>query len=123
MAKVVSACKLARLRIIGIRSRWHGESESADRKGLRDGLVSHHRDAVGEAQHATHCTTKRVSCNPDVGVGIHLGHVGEELAPGLIVAVLLAESLDDASIVAAVGARSTVADLMPKPGALLRATA
>lgn len=123
MTKVISACKFARLWVIRIRSGWHGEAESADREGLGDGLVSHHRDAIGEAKHAAHCTAERVSCDPDIGVGIHLGHVCEELAPGLIVAVLLAESLDDASIVAAVSARSTVADLVPKPGALLRATA
>lgn len=123
MTEVVSACKLARLRVVRIRSGWHGESESADRKGLGDGLVSHHRDAVGEAKHAAHCTAEGVSRDPDVGVGIHFGHVGEELTPGLIVAILLAESLNDASIVAVVGTRSTVADLVPKPGALLRAAA
>lgn len=123
MTKVISACELARLRIVGIRSGWHGEPESADRKSLRDGFIGHHRDAVGESKHAAHRPTEGVACNPDVGIGIHLGHVGEELAPGLIVAILLAESLDDASIVAAVGARCTVAYLVPKPGALLRTTA
>lgn len=121
MAKVECSRVLPRLRGLWVSAGRHRQPQPPSRESLRNCLKGNHRNAVRESQQRADSSTKRVARQPHVRVGIELCDVGVELASCLVVAVLVAQGLHDARVVARVCAGSTVANLMPGPGSLLGA--
>jgi hypothetical protein len=90
---------------------------------MRHGLECHDGKTICQAQQPGHCAAEGVPDEPDLGVGIQGGHVGEETLGGGVVPRLFVEGRDETGAVAGVGACCAVADLAPGPDALLGTTA
>lgn len=59
-------------------------------------------DTKGQTQETGDCTAQRVTDKPDIGIGVDLSDVGVEINGSSIVSVFVAQSLDEACLVAGV---------------------
>lgn len=123
MPKVICPGVLSGLGRAWVSSRGDRQAQTSSREGIGNGLESHHRNAIGEAEERADSATQRVAGDPDLRVGVNFRDVGVQLARCLVVSVLLAQRSRNTGIVARVGAGRAIADLVPGPRPLLRATA
>lgn len=114
---------LSRLRGVGIRARGHGQAKTSSREGFRHGFKGDSGQAIRQAQQGGDGPSQRMARQPDNGVGIELRDVRIQFASSRVVSILVAQSPGNAGVVAGVGARCAVTDLVPGPLSLLSAAA
>jgi hypothetical protein len=122
VAKVVASCVFSGLRILRVGVGRHREPKSSSRESFWDGFKRNNRQAICKSEQRADGPTKGVANNPDIRLRIHLSDIGIEFPGSLIVSVFRSQCLDHASVIAAIGAGGAVADLMPRPLALLGTT-
>lgn len=101
MTKVVGTC------VSGTWFMWiggwrSGQAEAFGGEVFSRSFKSDGGDTKGQTEEAGDCTTQRVADKPDIGVGVDLCDVGVEIDCSSIVSVFIAQSLDEACLVAGV---------------------
>lgn len=119
LAKVEGSCKFPLAWSIRIDSWWDGKSKSICWQRIRNCLESQDRLAISQPYHSTNRTSKRMARHPYFRIRVHGCHIAVQTPGRSIVSVLLLETFLQASQVASICTRSTVAYLTVESTSLL----